>query len=363
MRRALGLAVFLVLVLVFLAQAAHAGAGDYDLLLDKVKLRPGVKCDIHLKVFVNDEQPRCGKTVFAVPDWMHTAQSWDQYVEALFTHPYGGVGTSRVVAIDLPGHGQSSLPTRIPFGELLTDDYVTAIVAALDALQAHGICPQEIIGAGMGATEIMMLQERLVGNGSSLFGEYGIVRAVMFAPGPPAGIDWHIITDGTGQLMNDWFLQPEDPVLGRYHYIPAEMWGMVFFANPLYEVSPDAPSPAEIDARGYRAIGPLFVGMQMTGWTGFVYEGQPYIPRPEVSPGIFGLQSGTLLHVVAFEDDSWEYPSEVEQVFDHLICCPWWSRYTLVEAEGEVYDRVHGLYISNPSVIIEAMSEHGWFLW
>jgi hypothetical protein len=53
----------------------------------------------------------------------------------------------------------------------------------------------------------------------------------------------------------------------------------------------------------------------------------------------------------------------VEQVFDHLIGSPVLSRYTLVEAEGEVHDRVHGLPMSNPAVIIEAMSEDGWFVW
>ena len=109
MRRALGVTACLMLALVFLAQTAQAGAGDYDLLLKNVKLRPGVKCDIHLKVFVNDEQPRFGKTVFAVPGWVHTAQSWDEYAEALFSHPFKGVTTSQVVAIDLPGRGLSSI--------------------------------------------------------------------------------------------------------------------------------------------------------------------------------------------------------------------------------------------------------------
>ena len=183
MRRALGVTAFVLLLVVVSVQAAHAGAGDYDLFLEKVKLRPGVKCDIHLKVFVNDEQPRFGKTVFAISGWVHSAQSWDEYAEALFAHPFKGARTSRLVAIDQPGRGLSSLPTKISFGELLLDDYVTAILAALDRLPAHGICPQEIIGFSQGGMLVQMVQEHLLDSGSSLFEEYGIFRAVLLGTG------------------------------------------------------------------------------------------------------------------------------------------------------------------------------------
>ncbi len=359
MRRVLG--VTLVLMLLLSVQAAYAGGppfppptGDYDLFLDQVELRPGVTTDIHVKVFVNDQPPypRFGKTVFAINGWCHSAETWDQYVEALFVHPFKGPTTSRVVAIDLPGHGQSTLPTGISFGELLLDDYVTAIVATLDRLQDDGIYSSEIIGHSQGGLLIQMLQERLVQSGSSLFHEYGISRAVLLAPGIPAPLEWHFV-DLAEEFMQ--FLVPADPVLGWHFDVPAWMWPYVFFANLDGVPSPDAPTPEEIETRGYRAPGSLFATMQLTGYAGF--------PRPAVSPGIFGLQSGTLLHVVTYEDDQAVYPSEGTALFDYLVCCPWWSRNTVVEGEGEVHDRVHDLHISNPNVVIEAMSENGWFVW
>jgi pimeloyl-ACP methyl ester carboxylesterase len=378
MRRALSVTVVLVLVLV--AQAAHGkgppspAAEDYDLFIDDVELRTGVTSDIHVKVFVNDEQPRFGKTVFAIPGWNCTAQIWDQYAEALFTHPFRGVRTSRLIAIDLPGHGESTRPTEIWFGELLLDDYVTAILATLDGLRGCGICPQEIIGFSQGGLLVQMVQQRLVDSGSSLFEEYGIFRAVLLAPSPAAPIEWHQTTDGTAETMLALFLVGEDhpyyaqdyDLLWLHFHVPEDWWPFVFFRDPDDLVAPDAPSPADIIARGYRAPAPLFSSMQLLGYAGEVpgYPGEePFFPRPEVSPGIFGLQSGTLLHVVGFEDDTLIYPEESTALFDHLVCCPWWSRNTLVEAEGEVHDRVHGLPMSNPGVIIEAMSEHGWFLW
>ena len=381
MRRVLGVAV--VLTVLLSVQATYAGGppfpvpptGDYDLFLDKVKLRPGVKCDIHVKVFVNDQHPgmgkkgSIGKTVFAIPGWVHSAQSWDKYAEALFTHPFKGVRTSQVVAINLPGRGLSTPPTKISFGELLMDDNVTAILAALDRLPAHGIRPQEIIGFSQGGLLVQMVQQRLVDSGSSLFEEYGIFRAVLLGTGAGAPVDQGCTCgpgDACWMYFTDLFVTqgPKYDELGLHWDIPAELHPEWFYSNWYWEVHLGTLTTEELES--YRAPGPLFDSMQSVGYKGYIpdYPGvQPYFPVPEISPGIFGLQSGTLLHVVGFEDDTVCPASFGEAVFDHVIGCPWWSRYTLVEAENDVHDRVHGLPMSNPSVIIEAMSEHGWFVW
>jgi pimeloyl-ACP methyl ester carboxylesterase len=366
MRRAFGVTV--VLMLLLWAQAAYAGGppfptppmDDYDLFFDQVELRPGVTADIHVKVFVNDQQPRpwFGKTVFAIPGGGHTAQSWDQYAEAVFTHPFKGPTTGRLVAIDPPGRGQSTGPAGMSFGELLLDDEVTAILETLDRLQDHGIYPSEIIGHCSGGLTIQMAQDRLVQGGSSLFQEYGISRAVLLSPAVPAPIAWHW-ADGADAFMP--FLMLAEPPLGWHFDVPAEVYLATFYSNLSGQVSPDAPSAEEIETRGYRALWPLFWVLQIFGETG--YPELPFLPRPEVSPGIFGLQSGTLLHVVSYVDDLLVFPSQATEQFDHLVCCPWWSRNTVVEAEENVNDRVHALYISNPSVIIEAMSQDGWFVW
>jgi pimeloyl-ACP methyl ester carboxylesterase len=368
MRKSLGVTAFLLLVVIAGGQTAYAGTGDYDLFLNRVKLRPGVKCDIHLKVFVNDEEPPLGRTVFAVSGWVHTAQSWDEYAEALFTDPHTRGEIGQLVAIDQPGRGLSSVPTKISFGELLVDDYVTAILAVLDRLPAHGIRPQEMVGFSQGGLVIPMVQQRLLDGGSSLFDEYGVVRAVLLAPSAPAPIDEGCTCDpdlGEGCPLVA-FLKTEGPeydVLGLHYDIPAWLHPSLFYSNWEGVVSPDAPSPQEIEARGWRAPGPLFAAMQMTGYTGYLYDGQPYFPIPEVSPGIFGLQSGTLLHVVGFEDDTMCVAPIVEEAFHYLVGSPVQSTYTLVEAVGQVHDRVHCLPMSNPSAIIKAMRKNGALVW
>jgi len=274
------------------------------------------------------------------------------------------VPTSRLVAIDLSGRGLSSLPDGIRLGELLLDDHVTAILAALDGLRGYGIYPQEIIGFSQGGALIQMVQQRLLDGGSSLSHEYGILGAVLLAPGSLAPIDEGCdCASVPGKFCPLVAFLQTDSELGRYYDIPAYVHPYVFYLNWDEEPQMGTLTWEEIDSRGYRAPGPLFAAMQMVGYTGYLYDGQPYFPVPEVSPGIFGLQSGTLLHVVGFEDDTMCPASECEEVFDYLIGSPVLSRYTLVEAEDGVHDRVHMLPVTNPSVIIEAMSAHGWFVW
>lgn len=364
MRRAL--AVTLLLVLVLCAQAAHAWvppvpppADDYDLFFDQVELGPGVTSDIHVKVFVNDEQPRFGKTVFAIPGLTCTAAIWDEYAEALFTHPFKGVRTSRLVAIDLPGHGESTPPADGYFGYLSLDDYVTAILATLDRLRGCGIYPQEIIGFSQGGLLVQMLQERLVEGGSSLFREYGIFRAVLLASCRPMPL-YQEVEQGNADSMLGYFFH-SDGGLGPHFEIDAMTWWYVFFANLDGDIPQAWPTPDDIIARGYQAPAPLVSTMQL-----FNAEppGLPLLPRPAVSPDIFGLASGTLLHVVSFQDDPFQGdPLNNEELFHYLVGSPWFSRNTVVCAEDDVHDRVHMLPITNPSVIIDAMSEHGWFVW
>ena len=359
MRRVLG--VTLVLMVLLSVQAAYAGPSDYDLFFDKVKLRPGLKCDIHVKVFVNEENPLLGETVFAVPGGGYTAQSWDEYAEALFADPHTRTQVSQVVALDLPGRGYSTELIGIPFGEVLVDDDAAAILAALDCLHASGIYPSEILGQCSGALEIQMAQERLLEGGSSLFQEYGISRAVLLSPSLPAAIGWHMEDAAHGFV---WFLV-SDAELGWHFNIPPEIYLGLFFSNLWGELSPDAPTAEEIDARGYRALWPLFWALQIFGETDLTaYPEQPFFPRPEVSPGIFGLQSGTLLHVVSYVDDPIILASQATELFGYLVGDDTLlSTNTVIDARDHVHDRVHNLHISNPSVIIKAMRKSGALVW
>jgi pimeloyl-ACP methyl ester carboxylesterase len=357
-RRVLG--VTLVVMVLLSVQAAYAGSSDYDLFFDRVKLRPGLKCDIHMKVFVNEDNPVLGETVLAVPGGGYTAQSWDEYAEALFADPHTRTQVSQVVALDLPGRGYSQGLIGIPFGEVLVDDDAAAILAALDCLRGEGIYPGEILGQCSGALEIQMAQERLVQGGSSLFQEYGISRAVLLSPSLPAAIWWHMEDAAHGFV---WFLV-SDSELGWHFNIPAEMYLALFFSNLSGELSPDAPAAEEIDARGYRSLWPLFWALQIFGETDLTaYPEQPFFLRPEVSPGIFGLQSGTVLHVVSYVDDPIVLASQATELFGYLVGDPSLSTNTVIDARDHVHDRVHNLHISNPSVIIKAMRKSGALVW
>ena len=78
-----------------------------------------------------------GKPVVLIHGVGLNADAWEPQINTLSTR-------RRVIAIDMPGHGQSDL---LPEGAVLAD-YVTAITGLIDAL---GISPVPVVGHSMGA--------------------------------------------------------------------------------------------------------------------------------------------------------------------------------------------------------------------
>src|SRR5262249_37846109 len=143
------------------AQGASASSLDFDLTLPNVVIRPAVSADIHLRVYVNG--PQCtGQVLFAVHGFAHTAATWELFAEALFEGNSAGQKVCQIMAIDLPGHGESSLPTgTLLFGELTLDDYVTVLRGALAQLGALGVHPQTVLAHSQGDLLVQMTQQAL----------------------------------------------------------------------------------------------------------------------------------------------------------------------------------------------------------
>ncbi|MEM7677998.1 MAG: SDR family NAD(P)-dependent oxidoreductase, partial [Myxococcota bacterium] len=122
------------------------------LMIQNAELRPGVVADIHVAVMGDVDEGDCQVAIHGGP---YTAETWRPYAEALGPE-------ACVLAIDHPGHGLSTVPTGIVFGDLLLDDYVTTAVIVLDALADLDIEPETILGHSLGGTVVQMLQQRLV---------------------------------------------------------------------------------------------------------------------------------------------------------------------------------------------------------
>ncbi|MEM8963934.1 MAG: alpha/beta fold hydrolase, partial [Acidobacteriota bacterium] len=271
------------------------------LLIGNVELRPGVFTDIHVTLMGDPDREDCQVTIHGGP---YTAETWRPYAEALGP-------ASCVLAIDLPGHGLSSVPTGIVYGELLLDDYVTTVIAVLDALESIDIEPRTIIGHSLGGTVVQMTQQRLIDAGTNLEDAYDISEAILVAPDYPAEVTWAFVDSGAaGPIIQSFIVA--DPVLGNIMQISADVWPAFFFTNLAGEVVPGSPTPAEIVARGYVAPGePELAIAQLLGLP-------PFTARPSIDAGIFNEDEDTRLRVIAYENDGFILLSETPGLYTHL---------------------------------------------
>ena len=317
---------------------------DLDLTLQDVMLRPGVSVDLHVKVFV-DENRRAtsctaSKTALAVAGFAHTAATWEPFAEALFeAHPRT---VCRLVALDLPAHGASALPTGgLLFGDLTLDDYATALLGALGRLAEHGIEPRSLIGHSQGGMLIQMAQQRLAEQERTLRDAFGIREVVLLAPTLPKGLPWAFADNGTASSILAQFLVLGDPALGTHFRIPNAVWPAVFFSNLHGQVASGAPTDADVAARGFNAPEPLLSALQLVG-------APPFGQRPTIDAGIFSGRHGSQLAVIGFEHDQLVRPEEAAALFEYLTAGRNGRKFAVVSGQ----DAVHDLYISDPAALL-----------
>lgn len=340
------LAVALAALAVLLAPTPARAAPDATLVLEDVALRPGVTVDLSVSVYSDAALPSAacvGRDVLAVNGFAHTAATWEPFARALLAREPGSV--CRVLALDLPGHGGSGLPTGgLPFAFLTLDDAASALLGALAALPALGYDVDGLVAHSQGGMVVQLAQQRLVSDDSGLRGAHGVKQVVLLAPTPPAGLPWAFVDGGTAGALLGQFYVAADPLLGPHFAIPDALWPYVFFTTPSGALAPLAPSAADVAARGYNAPEPLLSALQLVG-------AAPFASRPPVDAGVFGPGAGTRLTVVAFEQDALIRPEEAAAIAAHL---------SGGEGEGARLQvvtgpfAVHDLYVADPDALLAA---------
>lgn len=322
---------------------AQAPATDYDLSIQDVALRPGVTVDLHVHVYVDEAQPCEGRTVFAVHGFAHTSTAWGPLAEALFASGAtdGGV-VCKVAAVDLPGRGGSSLPTGMLFGDLLLADYVTALEGALDGLEAAGVHVGTIAAHSQGGLLAQMLQQRLLDTGTSLLLRYGIHRAMLLAPVPPAGVPWNFVDSGFAAALLSQLIV-FDPALGLVVKIPDELFPILFFTDLGGNLVAGAPTPAEVAAEGLNGPEPLLSALNLVG--------APPFAREVIDPGIFAAALGTRLTVESFQEDVLIRPAESAILYQLLTGKAPDNEFVVVADP----DAVHDLQLSAPELLLSAL--------
>jgi pimeloyl-ACP methyl ester carboxylesterase len=314
---------------------------DYTIALSDVALRPGITVDLNITVFVDEDAPGSSstpnKTALAVSGFAHTAASWSAFAEALFDNEPQRV--CRLAAIDLPGHGGSGLPEGgLPFGFLTLDDYATAVLAAIEGLNARGLEVGSLIGHSQGGMVIQLAQQRLIDQETDLRDALGIKEVVLLAPTLPNGLPWAFADNGTAIGLLSGFLVPNDPVLGPHFRIPDAVWPFLFFTNLSGQLVSGVPS----NVSSLNAPEPLLSALQLVG-------AQPFGQRPSIDAGIFSPPNGTQLTVIAFEQDVLVRPNEAAALYAYLTGQSNGQRFGVVLGA----EAVHDLYVSNPTALLD----------
>ena len=278
-----------------------------------------------------------GTTILAVHGFTETAATWQPLAEAMFADRFLRYAVKRVIALDLPGHGDSALPVGLPgglFGELTVDDNVAVIIQALDQLRAQGLGARAVVGHSMGGLAIQAVQESLLAEGSSL-ASLGVYRAVLLAPAPPEGQQW---TQPPPVDVSP-FIVADQPELGAFLAVPPEVavaaGGFTTWSGTLVSGTPSVEQMAN-----YVGLEPLTTASQIVG----------EIPLPTVRRGAFAPIHGTLLSLLAFSEDVLVPVDDLDDLYVHLL-----GRPGLLFRVVESAEAVHNMHMSDPSGLLKTL--------
>jgi pimeloyl-ACP methyl ester carboxylesterase len=326
-------------------QALSASSISFD-----VKLRESATVSIHAAIYRNPWRVFGGETGLAVHGLTETGFTYEPLAAALFARPaYRSIG--RIVAIDMPGHGESGFPQGLPegvkFGDLSIDDNVSVVLQSISALAQRGLAPHTIIGHSMGGLAVQAAQEALLSKGSSL-AQVGIQRALLLAPVPPHGRPWTVPPSADLSQVT-----VQDPVLGTYLKFPAALFIAQSFTTTSGQLASDAPTPDEVDQAGYVGPEPLLTLLQLVEAPFTLPSGAPQtLSRPSVRAGAFAANRGTQLTLAAFTEDTLVHADDLAALFPYLAGDDQTRGFVRVTAP----DAVHAMFISNPRGLLRALT-------
>lgn len=331
-------------VLTLLASLAVSQVEAQQNIQLNVNVTGGV-APVNVTVYENPNAGPLAATVLAVHGFTETAAMWVPLKDALFAHPATKKRVKRLIALDLPGHGKSPIPTLASglFGNLTIYDNVSVVLQTIDNLRSRGIGPRIVIGHSMGGLTIAAAQEQLLASGSKLSAK-GVYRAILFAPVPVANIaGW---APSSSPLPESYYR------FDNGTYIVLDAVGAIGGGGFSTRASlPGAPviTPAAFTLNFANLIGaePQLTAGQLVGAI-------PGLPRPSARQGAFApLQHGTLLTVVGFSEDILTPVSVQPALYEHLI-----GRRGLLYQEVVAPDAVHSMVITNPSGVLDQL--FGW---
>lgn len=307
-----------------------------------VSLRGTGSVTIHADEYNNPQDQ--GVTILAVHGFTERGSMWQPLSAAIFADGVLGHAVKRVIAIDMPVHGLSGVPTLpspLKFQDLTIEDNASVLIQSVDALRALGKTATIVMGHSMGGLETQAAQEALLAQGSS-FAKHGVFGAILVDAVPARGTQW---TQGPPADVSQYVVT--DPVLGTILNLPAFTGPFTGgFTNLMGQVVADAPSPATFVANGWIAPEPITTVLELVGTSAPLW-------RPFVRQNAFALQNGTVLSVIAGSQDVLTPIVDQPSLYTYLTGLP--STGVTLYRPVVADDAVHSMYVSNPTGLLSAL--------
>lgn len=306
------------------------------------QLRPSASAQIKVQILENPVAVANGKNILVMHGLAHTGNAAKPLAQAIFADSSLKTKVANVIVFDLPGHGGSSLPQGILFGNMSMDDYANTFLSVLSELGELNIPVEGVVGHSMGSMIVQLAQTKLLALGEDLKQQYGVNNVVLLASTMPRQLPWLLSDSGLTTLLalpNVRF----SPELGTHVDLPTLLWQNLWFTNRLYLIyAPGTPSLYSIHNLGYISKEALQAAAEVIGLVGF--------HRPSIPQGAFASVSGPQLRVVAFSEDRNVSVGEKRNLYRYLSNDPSDSKFTVVSR----FDAVHDMLISAPKALISA---------
>ena len=302
-----------------------------------VTLQPGVTADVAVHVYENPHRVPPALDVVIIHGLAQTGVSMAPLANALFADSMGNK-VGRAIVIDLPGHGQSSLPNGMQFGQLAIEHYVVAVLGVLAALPSHGMSSDVLIGHSMGGVIIQIAQELLLQQGTTLRALDGVRGAVLIAPVLPYNEPWGFTVQAQAVLGGTIQF---DPTLGLYANIPLPLWYFLFYSDHFGAIVPNAPSVA--DALTYISYESFVAGAQVVRLA----------PSTPVRAGAFAASNGTQLAVLNLERDGLFTADEHRSLYELLTGDGSDKQFFAVTGS----DAVHSVHTIDPDILLHPIKK------
>lgn len=340
-----------------LPASAHETSLQTDIVpVEGITLDDGVTpVDVNVSVYTKQNHPCWGPfgTLVTLHGFTFNAASWEPLAEALVTPgaepapPFGfPSGICRVVAIDMPGHGDT-VPNN---ADIDLDDYVSVLDQVLKTLPFMGLSGTHVMGHSMGGGLLWMLQDRLKAQGSSILQEYFILKTTLVAPAPPDEVGWGFAGFGRANLFNSFFVNE------GFLAAPPPTWPQFYFGG--LDDTTDPVRPSDADLTTWLSPEPLGAAKQMFGYVGELNLTPEELEDPSIFGGLPSAAEGIFapsffqpcaVNVVGYEGDALISLDELRGTYEHLTGDT--TGRCLTEISGP--DTIHETHIANPELFVQ----------